>query len=161
MAAKTLSARLARRHGEDFHDVRVLKSVKPTDVHVSLADGKTLEERAVEPRHYAALWLAPHVNSGAPLPLQTCETVRSAAERSTGAPNRDVRLFHWRCTMLRLTLLLSVLAAALASPVFAAKSNTKPETRNWSAIDTNHDHYISPEEMEAYLQHVWAKNKKG
>jgi hypothetical protein len=63
--------------------------------------------------------------------------------------------------MLRLTLLLSVLAAALASPVFAAQSNTKPETRNWSAIDTNHDHYISPEEMEAYLQHVWAKSKKG
>ena len=63
--------------------------------------------------------------------------------------------------MLRLTLLGSVLAVVLASPVLAAQSNAKVETRNWSAIDTNHDHYISPEEMEAYLQHVWAKNKKG
>ena len=63
--------------------------------------------------------------------------------------------------MLRVTLVLSILAAALASPVFAAQSNTKSQTRDWSAIDTNHDHYVSPEEMEAYLQHVWAQNKKG
>jgi len=63
--------------------------------------------------------------------------------------------------MLRLTFLLAVVATVMASPAFAAQSNTKPQTRDWSAIDTNHDHYISPKEMEVYLQHVWAQNKKG
>ena len=43
VGGKTLSARLARRHSEDFYDVRVLKGDKLTDVHVSLADGKILE----------------------------------------------------------------------------------------------------------------------
>jgi hypothetical protein len=51
VGGKTLSARLARRHGEDFYDVRVLKDDKLTDVHVSVADGKILEEQPVEPHH--------------------------------------------------------------------------------------------------------------
>jgi len=63
--------------------------------------------------------------------------------------------------MLRLTLLLPVVVAVLSVSAFAAQSTAKPQTRDWSAIDTNHDHYISPEEMQAYLQHVWQKNKKG
>ena len=63
--------------------------------------------------------------------------------------------------MLRLTLLLPVVVAVLSVSAFAAQSTAKPQTRDWSAIDTNNDHYISPEEMQAYLQHVWQKNKKG
>ena len=51
VGGKTLSARLAHWHGEDFYDVHVLKDDKLTDVHVSLADGKILEERQVEPHH--------------------------------------------------------------------------------------------------------------
>jgi hypothetical protein len=53
VGGKALSARLARRHGEDFYDVRVLKDDKLTDVRVGLADGKILEERPVEPHHAA------------------------------------------------------------------------------------------------------------
>jgi len=53
VGGKALSARLARRHGEDFYDVRVLKDDKLTDVHVSIADGKILEERPIEHHHAA------------------------------------------------------------------------------------------------------------
>jgi hypothetical protein len=34
------------------------------------------------------------------------------------------------------------------------------ETRNWTAIDSNKDHYIQPEEMEKYLTDSWAAQKK-
>jgi hypothetical protein len=51
VGGKALSARLARHHGEDFYDVRVLKDDKLTDVHVSIADNKILQERPVEPHH--------------------------------------------------------------------------------------------------------------
>ena len=35
------------------------------------------------------------------------------------------------------------------------------DVRDWSAIDTNKDHLISPEEMEKYLSGVWAAKPKG
>ena len=53
VGGKALSARLARRHDEDFYDVHVLKNDKITDVHVSIADGKIIEEKPLE-RHHAA-----------------------------------------------------------------------------------------------------------
>jgi hypothetical protein len=34
------------------------------------------------------------------------------------------------------------------------------EVRNWNAIDKNHDHLISPEEMEAALKPSGAKTSK-
>jgi len=59
VGGKALSARLARRHSEDFYDVRVLKDDKLTDVHVSVADGKILEERPVQPHHAAHMKSSP------------------------------------------------------------------------------------------------------
>ena len=59
VGGKTLSARLAQRHGEDFYDVRVLKDDKLTDVRISVADGTILEERAVEPHHAAHMKSSP------------------------------------------------------------------------------------------------------
>ena len=53
VGGRTLSARLARRHGEDFYDIHVLKDDQITDVHVSIADGKVIEEKPLV-RHHAA-----------------------------------------------------------------------------------------------------------
>jgi len=39
-----------------------------------------------------------------------------------------------------------------SSSLFAADSTSASEVRDWSEIDTNQDHLISPEEMEAYLE---------
>jgi len=62
--------------------------------------------------------------------------------------------------MLRLTMPLALMVAVLSAPAIAAQHSSAQQTRDWSAIDTNHDHYISPTEMEAYLQHVWAQQSK-
>lgn len=35
------------------------------------------------------------------------------------------------------------------------------DVRDWSAIDTNKDHSISPEEMQKYLNGVWAAKPQG
>ncbi len=66
--------------------------------------------------------------------------------------------------MLRITVFaaLPLALCVLSIPAGAdqpngSRSNTEQQTRDWSAIDTNHDNYVSPEEMEAYLQRVWAK----
>jgi len=34
----------------------------------------------------------------------------------------------------------------------ASARNTAAATRDWAKVDTNHDHLISPVEMEAYLK---------
>ena len=52
------SARLARSHGKDFYEVRVLKEDKMTDVRVSIADGKVLGQKTVE-SHSAAKRMPP------------------------------------------------------------------------------------------------------
>ena len=64
--------------------------------------------------------------------------------------------------MSKLTLLLVLAITVLSAPVMAAQqsSTSKQQTRDWNAIDTNHDHYISPEEMQTYLDHVWAQHAK-
>lgn len=63
---------------------------------------------------------------------------------------------------------LSIMLASLCALTAAAAQDKKPataqpqsaETRDWSAIDTNKDHHISPEEMEKYLKEVWARQSK-
>ena len=51
VGGKAISARLMRSQGEDFYDVRVLKDDKLTDVRVGIADGKILDQKAVENHH--------------------------------------------------------------------------------------------------------------
>jgi hypothetical protein len=41
-----------------------------------------------------------------------------------------------------------------------AGGNQSTEVRDWTAIDTNKDHYIQPVEMEKYLNESWASQKK-
>lgn len=36
----------------------------------------------------------------------------------------------------------------------------KPAVRDWSAIDTDKDHLISPEEMQKFLTGVWSAKQK-
>jgi hypothetical protein len=48
----------------------------------------------------------------------------------------------------------------LSIPAWAAQSKAKEETRDWSAVDTNHDSSISPDEMQQYLQQAWARQHK-
>jgi len=40
-------------------------------------------------------------------------------------------------------------------------ATTVGEVRDWNAIDKNHDHLISPEEMEAALKPTTAESNKG
>ena len=71
--------------------------------------------------------------------------------------------------------MLSIVTAALAGSALAAKekatetetdvqqpgsTSSREEVRNWSKIDTDHDGYVEPEEMERYLQAVWAQHGK-
>jgi len=72
--------------------------------------------------------------------------------------------------MKRATTLLAatLLAAVFAGSAFAANqaatgaaTTGAAKTRDWQAIDTNKDHYISPSEMQAYLNKVWHQNKQG
>jgi len=43
----------------------------------------------------------------------------------------------------------------------AASTKASSEVRDWKAIDINHDGYIEPTEMQAYLKSEWAKAKTG
>lgn len=54
VGGKALSARLARRHNNDFYDVRVLKGDQLTDVHVAIDDAKILGAYPMEHGHMAA-----------------------------------------------------------------------------------------------------------
>ncbi len=61
----------------------------------------------------------------------------------------------------------AVLVAALSALTIAAQETKATaarqqgaETRDWSAIDANKDHLISPDEMDKYLKEVWAKQRK-
>lgn len=58
-------------------------------------------------------------------------------------------------------------AAATGKSMVAGTSSTAaqgaraaPAVRDWSAIDTQRDNLITPEEMEKFLQETWAANKK-
>jgi len=73
--------------------------------------------------------------------------------------------------MRHIIVVLSILSAALAGSALAAKENAKEtsgqqtnststEVRDWSKIDTDHDGYIEPQEMENYLQAAWAQRGK-
>ena len=62
--------------------------------------------------------------------------------------------------ILRPILLVPIALAVLSAPAFPAQPQTKEQTRDWSAIDTNHDSYVSPDEMQKYLNDAWARNKK-
>jgi hypothetical protein len=74
--------------------------------------------------------------------------------------------------MRNLIAVLSVLSVALAGSALAANEKAKTddgragstlsnaEVRDWSKIDTDHDGYVEPEEMEKYLQTVWAQHGK-
>jgi hypothetical protein len=52
------------------------------------------------------------------------------------------------------------LALVAGSAVAATGKAAKPETRDWSAVDTNRDGLVSPEEMEAFLAADKAKATK-
>jgi hypothetical protein len=52
------------------------------------------------------------------------------------------------------------LALVAGSAVAATGKTAKPETRDWSAVDTNRDGLVSPEEMEAFLAADKAKATK-
>jgi hypothetical protein len=56
----------------------------------------------------------------------------------------------------------SCLAVLLFST--AAVAGTKivngVEVRDWDAVDSNKDHYISPDEMRKHLEEQWAKRKQ-
>jgi hypothetical protein len=67
-------------------------------------------------------------------------------------------------TLLAATLLTAAFTgSALAANQAAAAAATTgaAKTRDWQAIDTNKDHYISPSEMQAYLNKVWHESKQG
>jgi uncharacterized membrane protein YkoI len=53
VGGKALSARLARRHHQDFYDVRVLKGDELTEVRVAIDDGKILSTHPLEHGHMA------------------------------------------------------------------------------------------------------------
>ena len=55
-----------------------------------------------------------------------------------------------------LVFVMAVGGLALAAPGSAKEPNVagSTEVRDWSAIDTNKDGYVSPDEMEAYLKHT-------
>ena len=53
VGGKALSARLARRHHQDFYDVRVLKGGELTEVRVAIDDGKILSTHPLEHGHMA------------------------------------------------------------------------------------------------------------
>jgi hypothetical protein len=39
-------------------------------------------------------------------------------------------------------------------------SATTTSPRDWSAIDSNKDNYVSPEEMQKYLDQAWAQRQE-
>ncbi len=61
-------------------------------------------------------------------------------------------------------LMTASLALAMLTMMPYAMAATKTidgqEVRDWSAVDSNNDGHVSPEEMEAYLELV-RKNKSG
>jgi hypothetical protein len=71
-----------------------------------------------------------------------------------------------RATALVFAILIagmsSLALAATTTAGAAAASTSAKQTRDWSAIDTNKDNYISPSEMQTYLDKVWQQEgKKG
>ena len=75
--------------------------------------------------------------------------------------------------MSRDIVVLLILTAALRGFAFAANEKAKQttdhqagsmlsdvEVRDWSKIDTDHDGYVEPQEMEKFLQAVWAQRGK-
>ncbi len=46
-----------------------------------------------------------------------------------------------------------------ASGAAAPRANTRGEVRDWAAIDTDRDSAVSPEEMQKFLDDVWANKK--
>lgn len=65
--------------------------------------------------------------------------------------------------MLNIQRLLFTTAATMGlvfagmTAVAGTKVENGVEVRDWSAIDLNKDHSISPEEMEKFLKEQWAK----
>jgi hypothetical protein len=76
--------------------------------------------------------------------------------------------------MLRLSLVFPALLLAVgAGSAFAAKDDSNnsaraddssgirvTEVRDWSQIDKDHDGYVEPDEMQAYLQQYQARTGK-
>jgi hypothetical protein len=60
-----------------------------------------------------------------------------------------------RKRMFVCTALLLISTGAVA----ATKIVNGVEVRDWSAVDLNKDHYISPEEMRQFLQAQWEKRQ--
>jgi hypothetical protein len=62
--------------------------------------------------------------------------------------------------------MLKIFSSCLVLLMFstAAVAGTKMvngvEVRDWNAIDTNKEHYISPAEMKKHLEEQWAKRKQ-
>lgn len=62
--------------------------------------------------------------------------------------------------MRKFLMPLAVLSLVSASAVAGTKTADGTEVRDWSAIDKNRDHLISPQEMESHLKEQWDKNKQ-
>ncbi|HKX94421.1 MAG TPA: EF-hand domain-containing protein [Methylibium sp.] len=58
------------------------------------------------------------------------------------------------------TILVPAFVALALVAGSAVAAPGKPETRDWSAVDTNRDGLVSPEEMEAFLAADKAKATK-
>ena len=62
--------------------------------------------------------------------------------------------------MVRISRVVLLIMAAGSSVLAAADTSRNPdvsvlsEVRDWSAIDTDRDGYVSPDEMEVYLKHA-------
>jgi hypothetical protein len=61
--------------------------------------------------------------------------------------------------MRKMALFCSALLMVSTGAVAATKIVNGVEVRDWSAVDVNKDHYISPEEMRQYLQVQWEKRQ--
>lgn len=60
--------------------------------------------------------------------------------------------------MKNLALGLIIIYFSSNFAVAATKIVDGVEVRDWEAIDTNQDNNISPEEMQRFLEAVWAKS---
>jgi hypothetical protein len=61
--------------------------------------------------------------------------------------------------MRKTVLFCSAFLLVSTGAVAATKIVNGVEVRDWSAVDLNKDHYISPEEMQQFLQAQWDKRQ--
>jgi hypothetical protein len=61
---------------------------------------------------------------------------------------------------MRNMVVVSALALLMSTGAVAGtKMENGVEVRDWSAVDVNKDHSVSPQEMQQFLQEQWAKRQ--